>query len=763
MAEARPVLTLQSFFGSAANRTRSKSGTGAGAKRRLKATKDVVAIKTSKQIEDGIEDDLFCVKRQKLTCPPAPLDARSRDRVINGQRMLAPTKKFVIGAKQATAVLSAHPDVYEWTKDSQGGRYLRCKYCFDVLDHIDKATPKKIQRHVESPSHKDAVLAWQNHEAKKCVMFQVLKATESHASRRTLSDDQNVFRMATVSAFLSAGICLNKIGALRPFLEQYCNAKLDDVSNLKKVYLPKLQKARRMEIQAAVRSGAQLCIIHDGTNRFSEFYCVVARWSTSDFILEERVIALKAYKGAQKGQELAVMLTSLLDNLDVPMGEFADDGTIVAGGLLAINRDRASVNQKCANVMKLMWMNYMDLECIPHTFSKVGEKMPLAALTVFRDDLLIALNSQSFKAHVLQFLSKSPRKPSPTRWWSTWELYAFMLEQDLGQQTNFHRLLTAFCGAMDPEGHVAVEGVFEDSVRVRRLCEFARDVGRVEDVLLELTVATEVFRPFVHATYALEGAGCCVLEVSPWFHTLASFWRTFEPDLSFPKVRALIESTAAARTARQLHTDHATARQSLEERVRSFINPVTQQLSFVFNSTDGELRSDVLFYTFVATLNPYEHGKLEMQQLIQPGNFKAEVLKHFAGRFDTTQVDLMVLELPLFAQLCAQFTNDNAAAAPDGNHDNTAIHRNKTIWNFWRSLDANNLCPHLRRLAQLTLSVSPSSAASERCFSLLKAYFDAQQLIGNQRGALEDYIEQMIAMNFEENNKKNAFHAAARA
>ena len=183
----------------------------------------------------------------------------------------------------------------------------------------------------------------------------------------------------------------------------------------------------------------------------------------------------------------------------------------------------------------------------------------------------------------------------------------------------------------------------------------------------------------------------------------------------------------------------------------------------MFNSSDGELRSDVLFYTFVATLNPYEHGKVEMLQLIRPDNFKAEVLKHFAGRFDTTQVDLMVLELPLFAQQCVQFVADNAAAAPDGNPDKTAIHRNKAIWNFWRSLHANNLCPHLRRLAQLTLSVAPSSAAAERCFSLLKAYFEAQQLVGDQRGALEDYIEQMIAMNFEESNKKNAFHAAARA
>jgi len=40
----------------------------------------------------------------------------------------------------------------------------------------------------------------------------------------------------------------------------------------------------------------------------------------------------------------------------------------------------------------------------------------------------------------------------------------------------------------------------------------------------------------------------------------------------------------------------------------------------------------------------------------------------------------------------------------------------------------------------------------------LKAFFDSQQLVGDRRGALEDYIEQTIAMSFEENNKNNAFH-----
>ena len=459
------------------------------------------------------------------------------------------------------------------------------------------------------------------------------------------------------------------------------------------------------------------------------------------------------------------MLTELLSGLDVPMGEVLDDGSYSAGGLLAVIRDRASVNQKCANVMKLMWINYMDLECLPHTFSKAGEKMPLTCLTTFRDDLLIALNSQAFKAHVRLFLPKPPRKPSATRWWSTWELYDFLLSKSddaPATPTNFEKLLTACREALNADGEVAVDGVFEDSVRVRRLHDFARDVRRVEDVSLELSVVVEVFRPFVQATYALEGAGCCVLEVHHWFRRLASFWSTFEPALSWPRVREVIECMVAARVSRR-ESDQDTARNEIEGRVRELILPVSEHLGCIFNNTNGELRSDVYFYSFVAILNPYEHGTPEMAQFTQPVAFKQEVLKHFPGRFPAAQVDAMVAELPDFALLCSQFVADNAAAAPDANPNNTAVHRNKAIWKFWRSVSTNNVCPHLRRLAQLALSIVPSSAAAERCFSLLKAFFDSQQLVGDTRGALEDYIEQMVAMSFEENNNKNDFHVRARA
>jgi hypothetical protein len=57
----------------------------------------------------------------------------------------------------------------------------------------------------------------------------------------------------------------------------------------------------------------------------------------------------------------------------------------------------------------------------------------------------------------------------------------------------------------------------------------------------------------------------------------------------------------------------------------------------------------------------------------------------------------------------------------------------------------------------------PLSASAERCFLVLKDHFDTKQLVGDRRHALEESIEQMITMSFEESNKNNAFHAQRRA
>ncbi len=67
MAEARSALTLESFFGSAADRTRSKSG---GIKRKTKAFKEVVAKKSKQQVQDGMREADFTVSLPTSHCFP---------------------------------------------------------------------------------------------------------------------------------------------------------------------------------------------------------------------------------------------------------------------------------------------------------------------------------------------------------------------------------------------------------------------------------------------------------------------------------------------------------------------------------------------------------------------------------------------------------------------------------------------------------------------------------------------------------------------
>ena len=382
------------------------------------------------------------------------------------------------------------------------------------------------------------------------------------------------------------------------------------------------------------------------------------------------------------------MCDEVLTGCGVPKGAFREsDGAVENGGLLAINRDRAMVNTKAAKIVSYMYLGVMDLECLPHTFNKVGEKMPLAHLTSFRDDLMIALNSQAFKAHCMTFIDKPIRKPSATRWWSTWEMYSLLLsdmiqQQDGSRVSYFDRLLQAFHAVVNPRtGNIDADGVHADSVRVLRLVEFAQTVDDVEFVLLELTVTVGVMRPFVQATYALEGAGCCVLEVDVWFNYLATFWAMHEPTLSFPKVRDAIESIAASRLARGLHPDQATARLYLETHVRNIIKPVEEQLQFVFNARDGELHPDVKFYKFCATINPFVHGRPEHS--MPPDTFKAAVLEFFGGWLSDRDVDGMIQELPQFALECISFVADNAPELPENAGDDPGGVQVKNIFELY--------------------------------------------------------------------------------
>jgi len=223
----------------------------------------------------------------------------------------------------------------------------------------------------------------------------------------------------------------------------------------------------------------------------------------------------------------------------------------------------------------------LNLECCSHALNKFGEQFKTPSLVTFKDQLVIACNSSAFKEHCKRFVTKTFRKPSSIRWWSIWELYASFLEEVEGTLA-FDRYLEAFRAARDQSGHIAVPGATDDSIRIGRLADFAHDAAAVDAVQLELVCVVSVCKPFVQATYALEGAGCCSMEAYKWLSDLR-FWLSEARlgDLAFPGLRTQIEASAQFRAVDGLSLEDSRA--AVEREVRSMILPASEFCRRVFD------------------------------------------------------------------------------------------------------------------------------------------------------------------------------------
>ncbi len=79
----------------------------------------------------------------------------------------------------------------------------------------------------------------------------------------------------------------------------------------------------------------------------------------------------------------------------------------------------------------------------------------------------------------------------------------------------------------------------------------------------------------------------------------------------------------------------------------------------------------------------------------------------------------------------------------------------KEIYNFWRRMDRGHKIPNIRKLVQLILTLTPSSASAERSFSMLLHLFDMQQLYS---GTLSDYVQAAVMARFRTGNLENDYH-----
>ncbi len=687
---------------------------------------------------------------------PAVLSSKARDRMTTAKNMKKITNvKCSLRSRKRGEVQSQFPGIFKEQFDGLRTA-LVCTVCKFVVRSCAAATPARLQRHISGKPHQTALTRRAKQSAIQgdvCKMLQI--DVQSRDSVHTM------FQCATVKMCISAGIPFEKLNSMRDFLEFYSGHKLQDASNLRRQFIPLIRDAHYAEVREAVANGHVLSLVHDGTSRFATYYCIVVRWVTGDLEIQQRCLSLKSYTGHLKGGQLALAIDEALTSVGARKGAFLPGGGMELGTLLCINRDRASVNQAAANAIAPIYLGYFDLECCPHSLVKPGEYVAFPQLTEFKDRLMIALNSSAFSAHVLNYVVHPLRKPSATRWWSTYELYAQLLSlarppvlpplpvPPPPPKMHFDKLIEALQNAHE------AEGVTEDSLRVRRLKEWANNPLEVQEVLLQMRTLTSYAKPFVQATYALEGDGPCSLEVYHHLQELREHLAAHEPSLSFPGLRPCIEESARMHQAAGMQATHLDARIEIEQSIRAALKPGYDFMARVFDEGTGEMKEDVRLYKFLESLNPLEMNRAWAGR--QPDQWRAELLDLFQGRVSEEQADLMVEEIP---SLMMQMRSVVLPPLPAGREHHDSEERAVTIWKFWKIQDREGRLPHLRRLVQLAMTITPSSAAAERCFSFLKVAFDRQQLVGEERGALDDYAGLSVAEQFKQGNVANKFHMA---
>lgn len=202
-----------------------------------------------------------------------------------------------------------------------------------------------------------------------------------------MPEQQQVYRIKVVTAFLKAGVPLSKIDSFRELLEE--NAyRLTDRRNMHD-YVPFILKDEENRIRQEI-DGKQLSIIFDGTSRLGEALAIVVRFVNDDLSIHQRLVRLQMLTKSLTGEEIA---RELITALSVSY-------SIHPSNLLGAMRDRASTNNVAMRTLMIVYPKVVDIGCFSHTIDHVGGYFKTPVLTDFTS-LWISLFSHSPKTRLL--------------------------------------------------------------------------------------------------------------------------------------------------------------------------------------------------------------------------------------------------------------------------------------------------------------------------------------------------------------------------
>ena len=164
-----------------------------------------------------------------------------------------------------------------------------------------------IANHVASAKHKRGKLKLGKRESRQKNIAEALAKydKQEHPRGETLSQDQRLYRINVVTAFLKAGVPLAKIDHFRDILEEHAY-RLSDRRGMSDLIPFILSEQIKKEI-----SGKPVSIIFDGTSRLGEALVIVLRF-LDNWEIKQRLVQLQILVKSMTGEELAREILGVL-------------------------------------------------------------------------------------------------------------------------------------------------------------------------------------------------------------------------------------------------------------------------------------------------------------------------------------------------------------------------------------------------------------------------------------------------------------------
>ena len=354
--------------------------------------------------------------------------------------------------------------------------------------------------------------------------------------------------------------------------------------------------------------------------------------------------------------------------------------------LCASMRDGASVNGAAMRTVKIVFPKVVDVRCFSHAIDGVGSHFNIPTVKRF----LQLWNSLFTHSPATRLAWKertgiSKKSYSPTRWWSWWEVAQQVMLQ-------FAEILPFVQDRLQTAANKAtlrhVEEMFED--------------GQMKlSLQLELAAVVDAGKPLVESTFILEGDG-----------TLA--WQCYEQLMVIQNSIQVANLPNLVALSREVSGGNLAFAQQCYQYGVAAIQPGWEYFT---QTVMGAMGPQVEIFKAARLFSPQQICQL------RPVANDVDIVTSVAFLDDPALIANLKNELPMYLAKEDGIDND---VDPIG---------------WWKANEAD--LPFWSAAAKLVLLMQPSSASSERVFSILTTTFGHLQDL-----ALQDYIECSLMLQF---------------